>query len=600
MKRFIALIILLLVTGSAQSEELVSNGIEEYAGIAGVELIEPTILPLHTSSGDSSELRFIWRTPQPETLFGEACLLYNSTPVVTTLTGRGRNTVSEDIPGEILWQYTPEEDDTSTITAIIPFGDADGDGVTDLFVTRDNGHHFCISGSSSGEATVLWEMETIHDGSVGVPRDRRAIASAGDVNRDGNGDIAMGLGGEGRGLWMINGADGEVIWELEFPDGLLGDVNQIALDHLYYTPDLLLVAVDSTLFGVGLRAPCIEWSRSYDYSITSVIREAAYYRIETGTIWEYGYLSAIGFYSEGYDHIGLFMGWNDGGPILSTAYVNGDLLDMVRIRDSSLLRLLALDSSGWLRAFEVDALHMTFDMDNSQIWDTGMVGRRVYELRSTGQIRSLACLWSDLNTFSVYHIDTGELFWQRELEGTVQIAETILDLNSDYREDIMVGLEEGRTLIISGETGEDLFEFAMTGAVSLLASLPDVDNSGGPEIVAVDENGVLCCVSGGTVLDIEERNSEVQPQIYTLAPPYPNPFNATLNVQYEIPKPGDISLTLYDLLGRRVVVLEQGYRTPGIYRTVWDGASTTYASGTYFLRMQAPGFEAVRRVQLLK
>ncbi|MBD3166969.1 S8 family serine peptidase [bacterium] len=96
-----------------------------------------------------------------------------------------------------------------------------------------------------------------------------------------------------------------------------------------------------------------------------------------------------------------------------------------------------------------------------------------------------------------------------------------------------------------------------------------------------------------------EGFENVVPRSFSLADPYPNPFNSTARIQFEVPETAPVTLALYDVLGRRAAVLHQGALTAGSYNLSFSGENL--ASGVYFLHMSSPGqFNAVRKMLLVK
>jgi hypothetical protein len=79
---------------------------------------------------------------------------------------------------------------------------------------------------------------------------------------------------------------------------------------------------------------------------------------------------------------------------------------------------------------------------------------------------------------------------------------------------------------------------------------------------------------------------------------YPNPFNETAVIEYDIAAPSRIQLAVYNLLGQQVAILANGACLPGSYRTFWNAANCP--SGIYFARLSANDYSASARMILLK
>ncbi len=78
----------------------------------------------------------------------------------------------------------------------------------------------------------------------------------------------------------------------------------------------------------------------------------------------------------------------------------------------------------------------------------------------------------------------------------------------------------------------------------------------------------------------------------------PNPFNQHSLVSFTIERPGDIRLAIYNITGREVAVLAEGYYPAGMSKVVWDASST--ASGVYFVKLTSGDFTRTRKLLLLK
>ena len=92
------------------------------------------------------------------------------------------------------------------------------------------------------------------------------------------------------------------------------------------------------------------------------------------------------------------------------------------------------------------------------------------------------------------------------------------------------------------------------------------------------------------------------PTAYQAYQSYPNPFNPVCTIRYEIPRPGRVSLQVYNIVGKPVRTLVDGWREPGVYSESWDGrgdAGNALASGVYLYSIEAGNFVATRKMVLL-
>jgi len=79
---------------------------------------------------------------------------------------------------------------------------------------------------------------------------------------------------------------------------------------------------------------------------------------------------------------------------------------------------------------------------------------------------------------------------------------------------------------------------------------------------------------------------------------YPNPFNPQTSLLFSLTQPGAVRLDVYDVRGRRVQTVADGYYESGAHRLVWDAAGMP--SGVYFARLHTAEGELVTRMLLLK
>ncbi len=88
------------------------------------------------------------------------------------------------------------------------------------------------------------------------------------------------------------------------------------------------------------------------------------------------------------------------------------------------------------------------------------------------------------------------------------------------------------------------------------------------------------------------------PKEFVLAQNYPNPFNPSTIIRYELPTTSDVSLKIFDMLGREVTTLVNTRQAAGTYEVNFN--ATGLASGVYFYRLQAGPFMQTKKMMLVK
>lgn len=88
------------------------------------------------------------------------------------------------------------------------------------------------------------------------------------------------------------------------------------------------------------------------------------------------------------------------------------------------------------------------------------------------------------------------------------------------------------------------------------------------------------------------------PEQYSLHPPYPNPFNPTTTLSFDLPNAGNVVLEIYNIQGQKVSTIMEGYRSPGYYDVTFDASELT--SGIYFARLTAGAFQQSQKLLSIK
>lgn len=115
-------------------------------------------------------------------------------------------------------------------------------------------------------------------------------------------------------------------------------------------------------------------------------------------------------------------------------------------------------------------------------------------------------------------------------------------------------------------------------------------------LIAVDMSGQSGVV-GEEVLATPNEDAGL-PAEFALHPCYPNPFNPTTSIRFDIPEASRVLLTVFDVNGRQVATLVNGNLAANSYTVSFDAANLS--SGTYFYRLEAGSFTSIRKMLLLK
>jgi hypothetical protein len=99
------------------------------------------------------------------------------------------------------------------------------------------------------------------------------------------------------------------------------------------------------------------------------------------------------------------------------------------------------------------------------------------------------------------------------------------------------------------------------------------------------------------VVSVEQSSNSI-PGSYHLYGNYPNPFNPSTQIRYDLPEPAYVNLTIYDAKGETVETLVSAYKPEGSYSITFNAEKLS--SGVYFCRMETKKFSAVRKMVLVR
>lgn len=226
----------------------------------------------------------------------------------------------------------------------------------------------------------------------------------------------------------------------------------------------------------------------------------------------------------------------------------------------------------------------------------------------------------------IYAVDHNGIFlegWPVSTNGAIYSAPALADVNADGVAEVFIGSND-RFLYGLYLDGSNIGGFPVenTNNIQGNPSVADLDGDGDVEIiVGADDNLLVMDIStsgetssfwpthrgnlhrsGAVRSTVTVEESSTRPQTHNLHANYPNPFNPTTTIAYDIAEEAHVSIQILDIRGRVVEELVSEQTSPGSYSVSWDGKlmGRPANAGVYFYRLSTVKGDLVRKMTLLK
>lgn len=260
------------------------------------------------------------------------------------------------------------------------------------------------------------------------------------------------------------------------------------------------------------------------------------------------------------------------------------------------------------------------------IWQWKLMGNSNWILPKSYSGATPASVTLELETSSLeegIYIDTMtvQLSIDEYIRNSLLIVQLIVRENPPELTDIII--EPSEVQLVSGQSfkfsaaGYDELEIpyqfkplwsATGGLIDSSGMYIAGDNIGSYSVRAENEDGSIydeAIIEISNVLDVDLTDKSI-PKNYELYQNYPNPFNPITKIQYSIPlkaknqkpKVNNITLKIYDVLGKEVAIILDQKQMPGIYEVEFDASE--FPSGIYFYRIKVGDYIATKKMILLK
>ncbi len=173
-------------------------------------------------------------------------------------------------------------------------------------------------------------------------------------------------------------------------------------------------------------------------------------------------------------------------------------------------------------------------------------------------------------------------------------------INKDYYFSTFEEFQNQTGHELNGISEDPLFMSPSEADFALSESSPAVDrgvlipginsdySGNGPDIGAFESDYTAVAV----------RELKVLPEIFSLSQNYPNPFNPVTTIEYSIPTTSEVTLKIFDLLGREVATVVNKYQQAGKYKTTLNASSLP--SGVYYYQLKAGTLMSTQKLVVLK
>ena len=203
--------------------------------------------------------------------------------------------------------------------------------------------------------------------------------------------------------------------------------------------------------------------------------------------------------------------------------------------------------------------------------------------------------WADGNDKIIYKFPKDSLL---ALSGGQDDLRLRFVLSNEYLASVAPAIDGEYTLVHRwSDTNEPVHDHS--NRARQVVDLKPFYDRGWEDIYLILEDGIKSDGWGATITYLQIFKSDLStsvlkdvsaasPLTFNLLQNYPNPFNPATTIAYSLPQSGDVSLKIYNMLGRRIKTLVDSYQEAGQHKIIWNGfndSGAKAASGIYFYQL---------------
>ncbi len=593
----------------------------------------PTI-PFNVLPSDTVEVT-VWFSPAEAIAYLDTLYISNNDPTnpvaKISLAGAGQSGPF-DIGYEFWHYYVPDNPATSyneyRPLALKSIDDVNGDGNADVVIASRNYWTICLNGAGASMTDEVWRfssyISSYSAGGIGntndLPPQQKALAIANDLNGDGVQDVVIGTGGGNEHVYALDGTDGNILWQFgtDNPDSFgLGDITSVEVNEDFNGDQVndVIASGSATDDGAGGRRSvyCFDGTNGqklWQYFLGCFIRST----VTIGDVNGNGHIDVVSGTGNGvsnsYSIVALESQGPGGNPTPIWSFPIGSGAgggkEVLRYDvPNETADVIAGAYFGYVYRLDGESGLMVWQLDLSSAAVTQLA--IIDDVDGDGLNDILVASFAQY--FSCVSGADGSMIWSKYMGNFTYSTSAIPDVSGDGHEDVLVACRSDILYALDGMDGTSLLEYPMNSGTlqgaTLTSFMPDMDNNGSYEILGASDDGKIVALSGGVNANVSVNNSSrpALPQEFALGQNYPNPFNPTTTVDISLPVKSDLTLSIFDILGRKIRTYALHDAAPGVHSVVWDGRDESgvfVPSGVYFYRAKAANQTLTRRMLLLK
>jgi outer membrane protein assembly factor BamB len=502
------------------------------------------------------------------------------------------------LPGEMIWSFQHIEN----VVCVTATEDYNGDGFPDVVAEGLN------SGSGNINPDIIWSVQPQGGPSNSGGWGDKCLNSASDLNGDGFGDILLGTAWGSRTVFAIDGLSGNTIWSYDTydhpPTGWVYTVEQ--------TNDVTGDGVDDVLAGAGSdadKAYCFNGATGeliWQYQAEDAVGTIA----SLSDINEDGFdetvFSCLDYGQYAYCISGASQGTGQPLWMFNTNRTAYSITTIKDINDDDYRDVLV---GTWLDENYLYAFSGHRFGNGLIIWyvSVGSPIMRVVtcpDLDGDGSEDILIASWN-IYALALSGIDGSEI-WRHYTGDDVWAIDYIDDINGDDVPEVIAGSFDFNVYLLDGATGDQIWQFYAGAKLFTVRGIGDVNGDGFADVIAGTQmlggsGGEVFVISGWqTEPTIVENQPHSLPENYLITSNYPNPFNSSTIIKFNLSGEEEYKLSIYDITGR-LVDRFNGIGQAGNNNVIWDlSEKNDIVSGVYLYKLVAGNRIGLGKMTFLK